>query len=226
MKYIAYYRVSTQKQGKSGLGLAAQKTAVKNFLKADDELILEYQEVESGKNNQRKELLKAIEQCKEHQVTLLIAKLDRLSRNAAFIFTLKDAKVDFKCIDMPEANSVTIGIMAVLAQDERERISNRVKVALLELKAKGVKLGTPENLTNKSREISLQVRQKNALENENNKKATALVIPLRNQGKSYGEIAKILNESSFKTRRGKQFTPVAVKRLYDRYIANSEEQTK
>lgn len=127
---------------------------------------------------------------------------------------------------MPEANSVTIGIMAVLAQDERERISNRVKVALLELKAKGVKLGTPENLTNKSREISLQVRQKNALENENNKKATALVIPLRNQGKSYGEIAKILNESSFKTRRGKQFTPVAVKRLYDRYIANSEEQTK
>ena len=221
MKYIAYYRVSTKKQGKSGLGLSAQKTAVKNFLKIDDELIAEYQEVESGKNNQRIELLKALEKCKENKVTLLIAKLDRLSRNAAFIFTLKDAKVDFKCIDMPEANSVTIGIMAVLAQDERERISKRVKDALAELKEKGIRLGTPKNLTEYSRLKSLEVRQRNSSENENNKKATALIIPLRKQNKSYQNIANTLNLNGFKTRRNKLFTPVAVKRLYDRYLKNS-----
>src|SRR5690606_10038779 len=121
MEYISYYRVSTRKQEKSGLGLDAQKTAVRNFLKSDDILLGEYQEAESGKDNHRPELQKAIEQCKATGATLLIAKLDRLSRNAAFILTLRDSKIQFVCADMPTANNVTIGIMAILAQDERER---------------------------------------------------------------------------------------------------------
>lgn len=154
MNYISYCRVSTKKQGASGLGIDAQKTSVLNALKEGDRLIAEYQEVESGKNDYRPQLLKAIEHCKKTNSTLLIAKLDRLSRNASFILTLRDSQVLFKSIDMPDANNLTIGIMAILAQDERERISQRTKSALAELKKKGVKLGSPQNLTDSSRKKS------------------------------------------------------------------------
>ena len=128
-KYVAYYRVSTQQQGQSGLGLEAQQMQVKKFV-GDNEILKHFIEVESGKNNNRPELKRAIELAKKEQVKLVIAKLDRLSRNASFIFMLRDTNVNFVCADMPEANSLTIGIMAVLAQDERERISQRTKAAL------------------------------------------------------------------------------------------------
>lgn len=221
MKYIAYYRVSTQRQGQSGLGLEAQKSAVQRFLKNDENLLKSYTDIESGKNNNRPNLLNAIEDCKKENATLLIAKLDRLSRNAAFIFTLRDTHVNFKAVDMPEANSVTIGIMAVLAQDERERISQRTKSALAQLKAKGIKLGKPENLTDYSRQRSLEIRQKNANDNINNRLATALIVSMRKEDKSYSVIANQLNSSGFKTRRNSQFSAMTVKRLYDRYIKNS-----
>lgn len=215
-KYISYYRVSTQKQGKSGLGIEAQKTAVSNFIGNNAILINEFEEVESGKNDERPQLHKAIEQCKKENAILLIAKLDRLSRNVSFIYTLKDSKVDFRCCDMPDANSLTIGIMAVLAQDERERISQRTKSALAELKNKGVKLGNPKNLTSEARDKSLLVRKKNAVENENNVKATALIKAMKKSGQSFHSIAKNLNENGFKTRLGSNFTSMQVKRLYDR----------
>lgn len=221
MKYIAYYRVSTQRQGQSGLGLEAQKSAVQRFLKNDENLLKSYTDIESGKNNNRPNLLNAIEDCKKENATLLIAKLDRLSRNAAFIFTLRDTHVNFKAVDMPEANSVTIGIMAVLAQDERERISQRTKSALAQLKAKGIKLGKPENLTDYSRQRSLEIRQKNANDNINNRLATALIVSMRKEDKIYSVIANQLNSSGFKTRRNSQFSAMTVKRLYDRYIKNS-----
>ena len=165
-KYISYYRVSTKMQGNSGLGLDAQKSAVLKFINSDDVLIESYTDVESGKNNNRPNLLQAIEDCKNNDATLLIAKLDRLSRNAAFIFTLRDTQVKFKCVDMPEANSVTIGIMAVLAQDERERISKRTKDALAELIKQGVKLGSPQNLNKEAREKGVKARMRNARDNE------------------------------------------------------------
>lgn len=215
-KYVAYYRVSTQKQGQSGLGLEAQRTTVRKFIGGMDKLIVEYIEVESGKNNQRPKLIEAIELCRREKAKLLIAKLDRLSRNVAFIYTLMDSKVEFACCDMPNANEVTIGIMAVLAQDERTRISQRTKLALAELKAKGVKLGSSQNLTNEVREKGLETRKSNALDNENNRKASALIVSLRNNGQSFGSIAKSLNENGFKTRRGNSFTQMQVKRLYDR----------
>lgn len=214
VNYISYYRVSTQRQGKSGLGLGAQKSAVQKFVGTQNKLIAEYEDIESGKNDTRPNLLKAIQQCKEVGATLLIAKLDRLSRNVSFIYTLKDSKIDFRCCDMPDANSVTIGIMAVLAQDERERISQRTKVALAELKSKGVKLGTPENLTDKAREKSIEVRKQLARNNENNRKASVLIKSMRNEGKSYSSIARVLNENGFKTRREKLFTQMQVKRLF------------
>ena len=218
-KYIAYYRVSTQKQGNSGLGIEAQKSALIKFINPSDILVQELIDIESGKKNNRPNLLKAIELCKKHEATLLIAKLDRLSRNAAFIFTLRDSQVKFKCCDMPDANSVTIGIMAVLAQDERERTSQRTKDALAELKRQGKKLGSPQNLDFVAKQKGLEARRKNARENENNVKASAMIDALHRQGKSIYYITKELNRLGFKTRRGKEFTQVQTKTLHERNTA-------
>lgn len=219
VQYIAYYRVSTHKQGISGLGLEAQRGDVSKFLSRGDqeELIGEYEDVESGKKDDRPNLLRAIEECKKKNATLLIAKLDRLSRNASFIFTLRDSKINFVCCDMPDANSITIGIMAVLAQDERERTSQRTKAALAELKKKGVKLGSPQNLTDAARETSLQVRQQNATEDSNNRKAGALIVFMRKGGKTFYQITKVLNDLDFKTRTGKNFQQNQVQILFKRY---------
>lgn len=222
-KYISYYRVSTQKQGESRLGLEAQKTSVKTFLNNQDVLIAEYEEIESGKKNYRLELLKAIQHCKATNSTLLIAKLDRLSRNVQFIYTLRDSNVNFICCDMPDANSVTIGILAVFAQEERERTSDRTKKALEELRKKGVKLGTPENLTPEARRKGTLRIIQNAIENPNNKKATAMIVLLRKEKLSYRKIAAKLNADGFKTRRGKEFSASQVLILYDRYINSNIE---
>lgn len=220
-KYVSYYRVSTQQQGNSGLGLQSQKSMVNTFLKKEDVLINEYEEIESGKNNNRPELLKAIEQCKKDKAILLIAKLDRLSRNASFIFTLRDSNIEFVCTDIPEANSVTIGIMAVLAQDERERISKRTKDALAELKRKGVKLGSPQNLTNEARLKGIDATIQKALNNENNRKATALIISLKKDNLSYRRIAFELNKNGFKTSMGMEFSGSQVLFLLRRHLANN-----
>lgn len=225
MDYIAYYRVSTQKQGQSGLGLDAQKTAVTRFINPEtDRIVNEFTDIESGKNDKRPQLAIAIEQAKQTGATLLIAKLDRLSRNASFIFMLRDSKIDFVCADMPNANSVTIGIMAVLAQDERERISHRTKVALAELKKKGKVLGTPENLNHEAVYKGRLKRSQNALRNENNRKATALIASMRNHGATFYQITKELNKAGFKTRRGGQFSQVQVKRLWERSCQSAESK--
>lgn len=223
MKYIGYYRVSSFKQGNSGLGLYAQKSAVDGFLKADDELIYEYQEVESGKLDKRPQLLKAIEHCRDTNSTLLIAKLDRLSRNVKFIYMLKDSNVNFICADMPDANSLTIGILAVLAQEERELISKRTKLALAELRKKGVKLGSPQNLTEEARKKGTQKIISNALNNPQNKMATLAVVSMRDNEKlSYRKIADRLNDNGYKTRRGKPFFASQVLILYDRHYKQKE----
>lgn len=224
-KYIAYYRVSTQKQGVSGLGLDAQRSEVARFVERGGVLVTEYQDIESGKNNNRPNLIRAIEDCKKQDATLLIAKLDRLSRNASFILTLRDSKIDFVCCDMPDANSITIGIMAILAQEERERTSMRTKVALAELKKRGKKLGTPENLTEQARINSLKVRQENAYNDENSRKAGALIVSMREQGKSFYQITKDLNNLGFKTRTGKTFQQNQVQILFARYTNNDRRES-
>ena len=139
---VTYLRVSTARQGKSGLGLEAQQKAVADYLSTGQwNLIEEFVEVESGKNSKRPKLLEAIELCKASGAKLLVAKLDRLARDAAFLMNLKDAGIDFVCADMPEANRLTIGIMALVAEQEREAISKRTKEALAAAKARGVQLG-------------------------------------------------------------------------------------
>ena len=140
--YIAYARVSTAKQGRSGLGLEAQQSAIESFLRDGDKLLTPvYIETESGKEDARPELAKALNRCKLTGATLLVAKLDRLSRNVAFIAQLQDAGVKFIAADMPEANELTIHVMAAMAQHERKAISKRTKEALAAAKVRGTKLG-------------------------------------------------------------------------------------
>ena len=122
-KYVAYYRVSTKRQGQSGLGLEAQKAAVQNQLNGGRwELLEEFKEVESGRNSRRPELKKAIELCKKKKAVLLVAKLDRLSRNLSFLATMMEGGIEFECCDMPGANKLTLQIMGVIAEDESRRI--------------------------------------------------------------------------------------------------------
>ncbi len=143
-RFVAYERVSTARQGASGLGLEAQRNTIDAFAAARAaEILARFTEVESGKTANRPELTAAIQLARLTGATLVIAKLDRLSRNAAFLLTLRDSGVRFLAVDMPEANDLTVGIMALVAQAEREAISRRTKEALAVAKARGVKLGNP-----------------------------------------------------------------------------------
>ena len=212
MKYVPYYRVSTVGQGKSGLGLSAQRDIVQRFLKGEDELLSEFIEVESGKRADRPQLAAAIALAKQQKARLLIAKLDRLSRNVSFIFSLRNAEVDFVACDIPDANTLTVGIMAVLAQHERELIGQRTKAALAAKKAQGHQLGMP-NITPAITALGLQVRKRNARTNQANRQAAELIRLYRLAGLSYQAIAQQLNQMGYRTRRGKEFFPISVQRL-------------
>jgi DNA invertase Pin-like site-specific DNA recombinase len=177
-QYVAYYRVSTKMQGQSGLGLQAQKAMVTQFVK-NDPILEEFTEVESGKKDNRTQLLLAIAWAKQKGARLIIAKLDRLSRNASFIFMLRDSGVDFVCADMPDANTLTVGIFAVLAQHERELISARTKAALAAKKRAGAKLGKPENLGDQARLRSIQVRKQASQTSLANVQAMDIIIDKR-----------------------------------------------
>src|SRR4051794_1999837 len=146
MTYIAYYRVSTDRQGASGLGLEAQRATVLRHL-ATDQLAAEYTEVESGKKHtNRPQLLAALQECRKRRATLVIAKLDRLGRNVAFISALMESGAEFVCCDNPHANRLMLHMLAAFAEHEREQISQRTKAALAAAKARGVKLGNPRPL--------------------------------------------------------------------------------
>jgi DNA invertase Pin-like site-specific DNA recombinase len=141
-RFVAYYRVSTLAQGRSGLGLEAQQAAVRAFLNSGAwKLLSEFTEIESGAKNARPELAKALSACRLKGANLVIAKLDRLSRDAHFLLGLDKADVDFVAADMPSANRMTVGIMAVVAEEERRMIAARTKAALAAAKARGVALG-------------------------------------------------------------------------------------
>ena len=145
-KFVAYFRVSTDKQGRSGLGLEAQREAVLTYLDGGRwSLVQEFVEVESGKRNDRPELAAALAACKKHKAKLIIAKLDRLSRNLAFIATLMDSGVEFVAVDNPHANKLTVHILAAIAQHEREMIGQRTSDALQAAKARGKKSATPSS---------------------------------------------------------------------------------
>lgn len=161
-KIVAYVRVSTDKQGKSGLGLEAQLASVAGYASQHgSEIVATYQEVESGKNNDRPELTKALAHAKKAKAVLVIAKLDRLSRDAHFLLGLQKSGVQFVAVDMPHADAFTVGIMAMVAQKEREMISARTKAALAAAKARGVQLGNRDP----SRLVAARARKSEAAQN-------------------------------------------------------------
>jgi DNA invertase Pin-like site-specific DNA recombinase len=143
-KFIAYYRVSTDRQGRSGLGLEAQRQAVCDFLAGRGELTQSFTEIESRRKNDRPQLAAALDACRRHKAILVIAKLDRLARNVYFISGLMESGVEFVAVDMPQANRLTIHILAAVAEHEREMISQRTKAALQAAMRRGVALGSPQ----------------------------------------------------------------------------------
>lgn len=218
-KYIGYFRVSTARQGASGLGLSAQRASVQAFVKGSDVLLGEYVEVESGKHDDRPELAKAIAHAKAERATLLVAKLDRLSRSAGFIFQLRDSGAKFVACDCPEANSLTIGILASLAQYERELISQRTKSALAAKKRQGHKLGVcgaANLLAGDASNKASAARTRYAANDPNNRAAMELVVLYRDKGMTLQQIADKLNSNGHQTRFQKGFKPETVKRLLAR----------
>jgi DNA invertase Pin-like site-specific DNA recombinase len=217
-KYIAYYRVSRKIQFESGLGLSAQKSSVEKYVAGQDGIILnEYTEVETGTNKrERIEIHKAIQQAKNEGAILAIANLSRLARNVSFVSSLMDAGVEFIAVDMPSANHFTIHIFSALAEQEALLISSRTRLALAELRKKGVALGNPKNLTNEARAKGVQAIKENAINNDRNRQAQSIISNCKEKGMTYRQIANYLNELNFKTRYGKQFLPATVLQLHNR----------
>lgn len=214
-KYVAYYRVSTKKQEISGLGIDSQKEQVLEATK-NGQIIGEFIEIESGRKNERPELKKAMAFAKENNAILIIAKLDRLSRNASFIMALRDSGVKFQALDIPGMDFMTIGVLALVAQKEAELVSQRTKAALKVRKDKGLPCGNPQNLTNKSREISIKVRKEKAMAQDYNLIVKRFIE--KNPALSYRAIAKMLNDYGIRTKEGKEYQAMTVRqiaKLYD-----------
>jgi DNA invertase Pin-like site-specific DNA recombinase len=219
-KFIAYYRVSRKEQGISGLGLSAQKSSVEKYVSGQEGIILnEYTEIETGTNKrERIEIHKAIQQAKNEGAVLVIAKLDRLARQVTFVSSLMDSGIEFLAVDMPSANNFTIHIFSALAEQEAKLISSRTKVALAELKKKGVKLGNPQNLTSEARAKGVNKIKENAMNNDRNRQAQSIILNCKEKEMSYRQIADYLNQLNFKTRHGNKFYAPTVLQLYSRAI--------
>jgi DNA invertase Pin-like site-specific DNA recombinase len=219
-KFIAYYRVSRKEQGISGLGLSAQKSSVEKYVSGQEGIILnEYTEIETGTNKrERVEIHKAIQQAKKEGAVLVIAKLDRLARQVTFVSSLMDSGIEFLAVDMPSANNFTIHIFSALAEQEAKLISSRTKVALAELKKKGVKLGNPQNLTSEARAKGVNKIKENAMNNDRNRQAQSIILNCKEKEMSYRQIADYLNQLNFKTRHGNKFYAPTVLQLYSRAI--------
>lgn len=219
---VAYYRVSTARQGASGLGLDAQRHAVETLCAARGwELIAPpFEEVESGKRGDRPELLKALERARLTGARLVIAKLDRLSRDAAFLLTLQNSGVRFVAADMPDANDLTVGIMALVAQQERQAISKRTKEALAAAKARGQRLGNPNGAAafrkaGKGNTAAIVVVAQDA--DKRAEQLRAQVVQLRSEGvSSLAGIAASFNREGFQTPRGGKWHASSVRNLLAR----------
>ena len=224
MKIIGYIRVSTVKQGESGLGLEAQLSAIDLYAKGNGgEVVKVYREVESGTDNTRPELLKAVAHAKRMKARLVIAKLDRLARNVHLVSGLMESGVDFIACDNPNANKLTVHILAAVAEDEAERISQRTMAALAAAKARGVQLGSSRPGHWKGRE---QQRQAGAVKGTRAAKvkrdadalpvysaAAPIAAKMDEEGASLREIVEELNDAGLTTVRGLPWNAMQVSRL-------------
>lgn len=213
-KFVAYYRVSTQKQGQSGLGLQAQQQAVAQYVGTGTaQLLAEFTEVETGKGSnalaKRPQLQQAIAHAKRHKATLVIAKLDRLARNVHFVSSLMESKVDFLCCDMPSATPLTIHILAAVAEDEAKRISQRTKAALEQAKKNGVKLGNPQLASTLN-----QPRIDKA--NEFAEGMRSILSALKANGMTQRDMRDELNAKGIVSARGAQWSLIQLQRTLKR----------
>lgn len=222
-KFVSYIRVSTQRQGRSGLGLRAQRDAITGYLNGGQwKLVGEFVEVESGKNNDRPQLAEALALCRLHKATLLVAKLDRLARNVRFIAALMESNVKFRAVDMPDVNEMVVHILASVAQGEAKAISDRTKAALAAAKARGTVLGGLrvsrerwDRVAAKGRAVGTERRSEMASE------WAADVLPIIKDIKRSGavtlrDIADGLTARGIGTRRGgQQWTAVQVSRVLE-----------
>jgi DNA invertase Pin-like site-specific DNA recombinase len=218
-KFISYLRVSTDKQGQPGLGIDAQRKAVEDFLNGGEwQLLQEYVEVESGKRSDRPQLLAALAHAGATGATVVIAKLDRLARNVAFISNLMESGVEFVAADMPMANRLTVHVLAAVAEHEREMISQRTKVALAAAKARGVKLGNPNGARAlRGRGNAAAVAAGKAAADAHVARVMPVIEDIRGVGVTslYG-IAAELNTRGILTAHGGNWYPTTVRNLLAR----------
>lgn len=216
--YVAYLRQSTMKQQLSGLGIEAQREIIHNYIK-DKTLIAEYVETESGKKSDRPQLMEALALCRKTNSILIVAKLDRLSRNVAFTSRLLESDVEIVFCDFPQANRLILHIISSIAEYEANLISQRTRQSLQAKKNRGIKLGMASNLMSKHRqaiENSCKTNRAKAENNSNNRRAIALLRTLIPQNLSLTEMTILLNEQGFTAPNGGKFQITQVKRLIDR----------
>ena len=215
MLFVTYLRVSTDRQGKSGLGLEAQRAAVLDHVSGKGEIAAEYVEIESGKRNERPQLACAMAEAKRIGAVLLIAKLDRLARNVAFIANLLEAGVEIAAADMPEANRFLLHVMAAVAEHEAQAISDRTRAALAAAKARGVKLGwsIPERASEQRQAArkGAAVNRARALAHAEN--VLPVIEQIRAGGASLRQIAAELNTRGIKTARGGKWYATTVRNI-------------
>lgn len=210
MKYIAYFRVSTSKQHRSGLGLAAQKAAIERFLQPSDQLTSEFIEATSGRVDDRQKLHEALRACRKHGATLLIAKLDRFSRRVSFIAKMMESDVSLAVADMPNASAFQLHIFAALAQEERRLISIRTRDALAQAKLRGVRLGVNGH----------QLAEANRCRAKAAAERVVKDFPPGWQAMTYSQIARLLNSNGLSTMGGSRFYPQTIKNILT-YIKTS-----
>jgi len=213
-RYIAYIRVSTAQQGESRLGIEVQQAAIAAKVGAGN-IVAEFVEVESGKNNARPQLAAAAAQARAEGCTIVVSKLDRLGRNAAFLFFLAESGLKILTADLGELDTLKLGMFATLAQYEAEIISKRTKDALAAKKERGAKLGNPNPRTGRDATAAARAANKARSTNNENTRRAAAYLEKAADGKSIRTLAAELNAAGFQTATGKPFGPSAVKRILD-----------
>ena len=224
-KFIAYYRLSKLSDTEKGIGLDAQRHAVKTFTHNKGQIIREFEEIETGTNKKKRvKIYEAMQACQELKATLLIARLDRLTRDTDFLTDLRRSGVSFTAVDFPSINTLMVDVIISFAKEEAACISARTRAALAELKRQGKKLGK-DRFKPEHQILGAAAMKQKAVSNLNNIKATDLIIDLRDRGMTFQAITNRLNMRHDTTSTGKPFSSCAVHRLYSRarLVGNSNE---